>query len=598
VCGIAGAVRLNGAEPIDASAIERMLDAMVHRGPDGRGVVVVGRAALGAVRLAVRDPSEHGAQPMATTDGRHHLVHNGEVYDVDAHRRSLRGPFVSRSDTEVLLHLLARDGDGAFAAINGMFASAWWDAVAGRLVVARDRFGEKPLFWARHDGCLWFASEEKALFAAGVPAEVDPAVWPELLLFRSTAGTRTAYAGVHRLLPGHRLEVCDGNVTTSRWHVHEPVAEGDLAVLLSEAVARRLEADVPVGLFLSGGIDSASVTALAVQHAGPGLQAFTMSYPGHRSDEADRARAIAAWAGVDLHEVVVDSADLPALLEEATWLRGEPLALSAGAHMLALAKVARDHVTVVLTGEGSDELLAGYARYRPFRRPRLTTAAGHLARPFVRGARTREVARLARLRPSRRVALLDALDADGVDTPPEHLGYRDDLATRLVQDGGHPLRHLLEHQQATYLHAVLTNADRSTMGVGLEARAPFLDRGVADRAAAATPAELYDGWVGKAMLRKAMVDRLPADVLRRPKRPWSAPWQVHLREVPALRGLVRSLPTKDILDALPVSRPSLAHAVDRFLAGDTRESFALVWAVARISLWHDVCVKQQRGVLA
>src|SRR2546423_3077214 len=188
MCGIAGALRLTGDRPPDPAAVERMLDAIAHRGPDGRGIVACGDVVLGAVRLAVLDPTDRGGQPMGTPDGRHHLVHNGEVYDFVEHRASLDVPLRSGTDTEVLLNLVARDGEAAFARVDGMFASAWWDAAERRLVLARDRFGEKPLFWARHDGCLWFASEEKALFAAGVPAEFDVDTWPELLLFRSVAG--------------------------------------------------------------------------------------------------------------------------------------------------------------------------------------------------------------------------------------------------------------------------------------------------------------------------------------------------------------------------------------------------------------------------
>jgi asparagine synthase (glutamine-hydrolysing) len=595
MCGIAGAVRLDGVQPVDRTVVERMLDAIAHRGPDGRGVVVSGRAVLGAVRLAVLDTSARGDQPMCTADGRHHLVHNGELYDVVAQRRRLDHRLRSGSDTEVLLHLLARDGEATFSAIDGMFASAWWDASADRLVIARDRFGEKPLFWARHDDCLWFASEEKALFAAGVPAALDPETWPELLMFRVVAGERTPYLGVRRLLPGHLLEVHAGSVTTRAWHQSQPSDVGALDELLSASVALRLQADVPVGLLLSGGIDSSSVAALATEHAGPGLDAFTMTYPGHPTDEADHARAFAKTLGLRHHEVAVDARELPALLEEATWLRGEPMALSAGAHLLALARHAREHVTVVLSGEGADELLGGYDRYRPLRHPRLSAAAGHVLRPVARSAGARNLARLARLPADRRIALLDAMEVDGIDQAEVQLGYRDLIASAAAP--GHPLRRVLDHEQRTYLTSVLANADRATMGTGLECRMPFLDRHVADRAAAALPRELITRGTSKVMLRSAMANRLPAEVAARSKRPWVAPWISYLREVPALRELVRALPTSEVLDTAPLSRPAVQRAVDDFLDGRPRTG-SLIWALARISLWHDVCIKQQRGVLA
>jgi len=595
VCGIAGVVRIRGDEPVDPLVVERMLDAIAHRGPDGRGVAALGCAALGAVRLAVRDPSERGAQPMATPDGRHHLVHNGELYDLADLRTLIRSPLRSGTDTEVLLHLLAERGEPTWAQVNGMFATAWWDSLDQRLVLARDRFGEKPLVWAEHDGCLWFASEEKALFAAGVPAEMDQEAWPELLLFRYVAGERTPYLGVRRLLPGHLLEVRDGQVTTRPWHRPAPTRDGDLRELLARAVRRRLDADVPLGLFLSGGIDSSSVAALAVDAAGRSLPAFTVAYPGHHNDEVQHARAVARHLGVDLQEVVVDPSEVPALLEEATRLRDEPMAQAAAGHILALARMARERVTVVLSGEGADELLGGYGHHRPHRYPRLSTLGGLLLRPLHPSGRGRTlVARTGRSR-DRRVVLGDAANGRLVDPSTAPLAYRDEVVA--AAHGAHPLRQALAYDQHTYLASVLATGDRSTMGAGLESRAPFLDPEVADLAAGLAPSELFARGQGKAPLRRAMADRLPREIVRRRKAGWTAPWSAYLREVPALRERVRALPTHPVLDGAPVDRRIIDAAVRAHLDGHPG-GFGIVWALVRISLWHDVCVRQERGVLA
>lgn len=592
MCGIAGVVRIVGDEPVDGAVVNRMLDALAHRGPDGRGVVAVGPAAIGAVRLAVRDTSERGAQPMSTAHGRHHVVHNGELYDLPDLRRLVRAPLRSQSDTEVLLHLLAERGDDTWARLNGMFASAWWDAQRQRLVLARDRFGEKPVFWARYEGCLLFASEEKALFAAGVPAEFDHDSWAELLAFRFVAGSRTPYVGVQRLLPGHTLEVCDGQIRTDPWHHLVPTTGGDLRELLAQAVDRRLAADVPVGVIISGGLDSSGIAALAAQQKGQDLPAYTVSYPGDANDETRHARAVASHLGLDLREIVVPPADVPTLFEEATWLRGEPMAISPSAHLLALARVAREEVTVVLSGEGADELFGGYAHFRLHRYPRLTTAVGQVVRN-ARSGRAELLARRARRPPDRRISLSDALELAGRDWDDVPFAYRDAAATGST----HALRRALRYDQQTYLASVLATADRSTMGAGLEGRAPFLDPDVADHAAGLEPRELFARGIGKAPLRRALHADLPPSILRRTKRGWTAPWQRYLREVPSLRDRVRSLPSQALIQDAPLDHAAVALAVNSFLEGGAGGDFSLVWALVRISVWHDVCVLGQRGVL-
>ena len=383
MCGIAGVVRLDDRPPPSPTVVEAMLQAIGHRGPDGEGVHALGDVVLGACRLVIVDTTDGGRQPMATDDGLHHLVFNGELYDHAARRRALIASgerFRSRSDTEVLLRMLARDGERVLNELTGMFAFGWWDAARRRLLLGRDRFGEKPLFFAKHAGCLWFASEEKALFAAGVPCTFDRDAWPELMFFRYVAGDRTPYQGVNRLLPGHVLEVIGGEVEVRRWwDGPEPnrasATPKRFRSLLDASVRLRLQADVPVGVLLSGGLDSSSVARLASQATSEPVHAYTVGYPGHRMDEADHARLVASASNLRHHEVVIDPVETPGLLEEMTRLRGETLTHAATTHLLALSRVASQDVKVLVSGEGADELLGGYGRYQRFRLGHLTGAA-------------------------------------------------------------------------------------------------------------------------------------------------------------------------------------------------------------------------------
>lgn len=600
MCGIAGVVQLGSRHVAPDAAVAAMLDAIGHRGPDARAVRAVDRdVVLGACRLVIVDTSDGGNQPMASEDGIHHLVLNGEVYDHEQQRAQLIAEgerFRSRSDTEVFLRMLARRGTAALDDVNGMFAFAWWDADARRLVLGRDRFGEKPLFYAQHNAALWFASEEKALFAAGVPRAFDADTWSELLLFRHIAGERTTYEGVRRLLPGHVLEISAGGVHARRWWSGpDPDAASSrpsaFRSLLDDAVRLRMQADVPVGVMLSGGLDSSSIATLSARTTPEPVHAFTVRYPGHRMDEGNHARLVATAAGLHHHEIEVRPGELPSLLEETTRLRGAPIAHSATTHLLALSRVAREHVKVLLSGEGADELLGGYGRYQPYRLGPALGAAAFAARRLPRGARVQAVLQTAGHPRHERVLFGGAHIIPGVETG-DGFAYRRELAATASNSHAHGVRQMMWYEQHTHLQALLEHADRATMGAGIECRLPFLDASVANAAAGASTRSLY-GRHGKRLLRRAMARDLPAAVLRRQKQGWSAPWQRYLRDVPQLRELVRSLPSNPIVRASPIPQALIDDTVRRFLAGEPG-TFDLVWLLTRVAVWHEVCVNGRR----
>lgn len=605
MCGIAGVVSLHGADLAPGTA-GRMRDALLHRGPDGSADHDEPGVSLAACRLAIVDLDPRGLMPMASADERYRVVHNGEIYNRLELREELIGMGASlrtTTDTEVLLDLYARLGERMLERLDGMFAFAIWDSRRRELFAARDRVGEKPFYYAIHDGRLWFASEPKALFAGGVPKAFNDETWLELMTFRSAAGERTVYRGVQRLLPGHWLRVRRGEVTTGEWWrflTEGPPARDGFAELLEQSVRRRLIADVPVGTLLSGGLDSSAVTVVAAAMAGRQLPSFTARYEGTELDEGEFAEAVAQQAGVEHHHIRIDPADRPALLADATWHLDEPINFLASSDTLAVSRYARDHVRVLLTGETADELFGGYGRLRLYRHQTAVDVVGRLLAPFR--SRLRFGSRWYRAASSASLGRPEWIAASYADGNPlrltgrslaEWAPYRAAVAERAVADHREPVRQALAYERLTHLPAIIATGDRMTMAAGLEARLPFTSPALLDYAALVPPGDLFRGKQGKQPLREAMRDRLPASVLARRKRGWSSPYTTYLRVDP-LRTWLAGVPDHALLADLEPGRAAARQSVDRFLAGDDGQARD-AWMLARIVLWHQVCIEGQRS---
>src|SRR3954453_5770855 len=377
MCGICG---IGDRGRRDPGALRPVSAALAHRGPDSDGEWSDGPVALAARRLAIIDLA-HGDQPIATEDDAVVVVQNGEIYNHEALGQDLRARghrFRTRCDTEVIGHLYEEFGLDAFVRLRGMFAIALWDAPARRLVLARDRFGIKPLFHARlRDGSLAFASELSALARApGFPAELDPDGLEAYLAFNSIPGPLTAYAAARKLLPGHWLtwDAATDEVRTGRWGRPAPVAAGavrrerpaalaaELRDRLRDSVRAPLVADVPVGVLLSGGIDSSVLTALAAQESARPVQTFSIGFAERSFDELGQARLVARRYRTDHHELVVRP-DAAELLPEIARAADEPLGDSSALPTYLVSRLAAEHVKVVLSGEGGDELFGGYETY-------------------------------------------------------------------------------------------------------------------------------------------------------------------------------------------------------------------------------------------
>jgi asparagine synthase (glutamine-hydrolysing) len=553
MCGIVGRANARQDSAVDGAALAAAKRLLVHRGPDGEGIYLRGAVGLGHRRLAVVDVAQ-GAQPMGTADGRLQVVFNGEIYNHAALRTELtaRGArFHTTSDTEVLLHGYDAWGDDLPRRLRGMFAFALWDARARRLVMVRDRVGIKPLYWTRVGEDLLFASEVKALFAfPDVPRRFDDAQLPSYLALRYVPGPGTLFEGIRRLEPGCQLTFESGQVRVRRyWDIPveaqehrrgrvDEVEEADrLAELLRDTTRMHLMGEVPVGILLSGGVDSTAV-GWAMKAAGAStLKSFAVGYDGEKESELGWARVAARALGTEHREVRVSAVDLRDELPSLVWHQDEPNADGACIPLMLLSRRAREEVTVVLSGEGADELYAGYGTY-----PRML--AVETARRALGPWASRAAAASSRLwrdgRARKYLRLLGRpLQAHyfgigrgfGDELLTEAFGPRavDALAARFEPfwartRGADTLSRLLYNDTRVWLpDDLLAKADRMTMAAAVELRVPFLDHVVLEHAWSLPAAQKLRGMTGKWLLRRALQGKIPEAILRRPKRGFPVP---------------------------------------------------------------------------
>jgi asparagine synthase (glutamine-hydrolysing) len=490
MCGIAGFVNLDGA-PADAAMLEAMTDAVRHRGPDDRGTLCLSLrggtpdTALGAQRLAIVDRSTRGRQPMLSADGAVALLFNGEFYDAPDVRAELeRGGcrFRTSTDTEVVLALYERLGlEPMLQRLAGMFALVLVDTRLGVVHLLRDRVGIKPLYWTRCGQTVLFASEAKAFLAhPAFRAEIDPAQVDELLAFRYIAGEATLLKGVRHLRPGHRLTIADGGLADTRcWSVPDrpeklrlsrEEAVDRLDELLRRSVRSQVRSDVNLGCQLSGGVDSSLVTLLARSERAD-VNAFSIVFNEPRFSEERWIASAAAAAGVTSHRFVFDEAAFMGALDAASWHMDQPISHPNSLALWWLAKRSREHATVLLTGEGADELFGGYARFTAAAVDAPRTGVSDPVDAFIRATAFHSQARLMKLRPQ----------AD--------LGPAIEKRRAIFAEGSADhLSNCLRYETQTHLVDLLLRQDKMTMAHGVESRVPFLDRHVLDFARA-LPAE-------------------------------------------------------------------------------------------------------------
>jgi len=657
VCGIAGAWEWGAETPLwGREELLRGVGALRHRGPDGCGLWVdpQGSPLLAHARLSVIDLPT-GAQPMGNEDGAVQVTFNGEIYNFRELREELsaRGhTFRTRSDTEVLVHGYEEWGEGLVPRLEGMFAFALWDVRERRLLLARDRVGKKPLFLYRKGGRLAFASEMKALLALpGVDSEIDPLALPLYLAYGYVPTPRTFHRSIRKLPPATYVVVEAGDREPREVRYWQPdfrsvpigrgEAREELRRLLDQAVARRLVADVPIGAFLSGGVDSSIIVGLMARHTPGRVRTFSMGFADDASyDEREHARLVARHFGTEHTEFQVE-ADSVGLIEELVALYDEPFGDSSAIPTWLVSRLTRGHVTVALSGDGGDELFAGYARFSGMRAagalPSWMAALGGSAvarlphradfrHPLRRAERFFAAARLppeerwldwvgffprdpwGLLHPERQIEVDQALQelAEGdwpKGDPAEGAcggwvagegGAGETCRSALLLEslrgpwresaGATTLGRSLALNFLTYLpEDLLVKADRNSMAHGLELRSPFLDRELVEFAAALPDRVRTPKGRSKGLLREAFADLLPAEILRRPKRGFAVPLPLWFRTSwrPYLEETLLA-PSSRIgawLDPEKVRGVAAEH-----LAG-TRDRSQELWALLTFELW-------------
>jgi asparagine synthase (glutamine-hydrolysing) len=628
VCGIYGEVGRSVGAVVGGHGDEAV-ERLTHRGPDDRGTWHEDGVFLGVRRLSIID-LPGGSQPIWNEDRSMVIVYNGELYNFPDLRPELesRGhTFRSRTDTEVVLHAYEEWGPDCLKRFNGMFAFAIWDRGRRTLFLARDRIGEKPLYYLLLPDRLAFASELKALLAdPAVPREVNPRGLANYLAFGHGMAPETILRHVYKLLPGHYLLARDGDVHVTRyWDVgDEPVPGVDpgdgagladrIRDLLEDSVRRRLMADVPVGAFLSGGLDSSSVVALMARHANP-VRTFSLGFTvGGAYDELPEARSVAEALGTEHHELRAEHVDLVETLRRLVYHYDEPFGDPAGFPVFLLSQFAREHVKVVLTGDGGDELFGGYRRYAADQ----AAPAYQVLPPFLtEGFLPRMVDRLPRMRrlkravhslsvrdPARRYA--SWLEVFGPDLRDEVLRpeIRESLDGhdpaepyrrhyRKLDRGADHLNRLMYVDVKTWLaDTYMEKTDKATMACSLEARLPFLDHRLVELAFQ-VPAELkVRGWSTKRILKRAVRDLVPDRVVHRRKHGFSVPTD------PWFRGDLRRFTFEVLLDDGAdrhgyVNRPVVERLWKEHVSGRGVWDEHL-WLLLNLELWHRIFLDGER----
>jgi asparagine synthase (glutamine-hydrolysing) len=607
---------------VERELVEQMCAVLRHRGPDSQGVHVEGNVGLGIQRLAVID-LRTGDQPIENEDGSVVVVLNGEIYNYRELRTELLEAghvLTSQSDTEVIVHLYEDLGVACVERLRGMFAFALWDARRRRLLLARDRIGKKPLYYAQRGGDLWFGSEAKAILQdPALPRTADLAGIDSFLQFQYVPHERCAFEGLTKVPPAHLLTFENGRVQLSRYwklsYAHQLTASDDELIELIreellEATRLRLRSDVPLGIFLSGGVDSSAVLAAAAQHSSDRLQTFTIGFATQQFDERPHAAEIARLFDTDHTEVVVEP-DIVEILPSLAWHYSEPFADQSAVPSFYVSELARRHVTVALSGDGGDESFGGYRRYRgndvsqklAFIPSALGNAAiAALTRSGLGGAQDSSRARMVRLlrgaqldESSRYLMWMSCFgeaDKDELYTESAWAAIRDRRAdvpapirdAMSASDASSLVERLLDVDTQTYLtDQLLVKMDVASMAYSLEVRSPLLDHRFMELAAKLPLSAKLGKRTTKRLLKRALSPWIPMELLERPKQGFTMPigrW---------LRVELSDLPNELLLDGRTEQRGLFEPTIIRRLIADHRSGIAdnsnKLWALVQLELW-------------
>jgi asparagine synthase (glutamine-hydrolysing) len=624
MCGIAGIVKFTQSERAERNRLQRMCDVLWHRGPDDGAVVVAGNAGLAHRRLAIIDLAG-GRQPMSNASGTVWISYNGELYNFRELRAELESQgcvFTTRSDTEVVLRAYEVFGEACVERLRGMFAFAIWDGAWGRLFLARDRLGIKPLYYIVTDDEILFASEIKAILTAiRRRPGMNQFILPEYLATGFVSGSETFFEGIRKLMPGRTLSwsSVDGFQERRYWRLPDEVDKSITSLKqhadgvrdrLEEAVSCHLVSDVPLGVFLSGGLDSSGLAAIIASIKDEPLCTFAVGFSEGGFSELEYARRMAGAIGAEHRDIVITPADFFSALPSLTWHEDEPIAFPSSVPLYFVSRLARKHVKVVMTGEGADELFLGYNRYRVAAwNERLSRTWNALMPGFVRRGvgnlipelpislrRYAERTFLAQGESMRELfyenfAVFSRHHREGLLAGSELIPARDPYEEALRRYGDAPagtLERMMHADLQTYLVELLMKQDQMSMAASIESRVPFLDHEFVDYVAQIPGHYKLRGWRTKMVLREALAELVPPEILSRRKMGFPVPLKHWFRDAywPLVQDLVLGGRARD---RGLFSHKYAARLVEEHRSGVWNHGHRL-WLLIGLEIWQRIFI--------
>ena len=592
MCGINGILHLNN-KFVDENQLIKMRDALEHRGPDDAGLFIDKNIGLGHRRLSIIDTSSAGHQPFYSESGRYILVFNGEIYNYKDFYTEIKNKGItlkSGSDTEVLLKLYELYGLEMLSRLNGMFAFAIWDKEEKKLVLVRDRMGVKPLYYSLYQNTLFFASEQKALFTAGIPIQISESGLEEYFFNRFVAGENTLYNHVNKLLPGHHMIIDEnGNSKTTKWwnlkaeiQNHSPIINPKkwFEETFFESVKLRMVSDVPVGVLLSGGLDSCSILSSLYHQDYKNIQTFNIGFSEQQHDESYLAKNITEGYNYQFNSIKVEEELLFDNLLKSTYFQDEPLMHLNEPHLLAVSKLAHAKVKVLLSGEGADELMGGYVRYKALKSPALLKIIAQLGNLdyFNNSPRYDKLIRYSKIKNESDLILFngssiypnDINGFYGQKNKPQN-EYRYQILKEAQELYPNNLRRqALYFDQHTYMCSLLDRNDRCTMGASIECREPFLDQRLIAGLGTLDDKWLFSGKKGKYILKTTMENKLPQEILNFKKIGLSAPWESYLSANNKFRDELQNFAKSEIFNMPFLENLNGKKLVEQIEKGDKK----------------------------
>ena len=593
MCGINGILHLKSQKKVDEHVLTKMRDSLQHRGPDDKGLFIENNIGLGHRRLSILDVSSAGHQPFVSENGRYVMTYNGEIYNFKDFYTELKSngfDIRTGSDTEVLLKLFELYGTKILNRLNGMFAFVIWDKQERKLTAVRDRMGVKPLYYTFYNETFYFASEQKALFTAGVPLKMAKDGMEEYIFNRFVAGENTLYENIKKILPGHILTIHEsGKVTHEKWWDLKAEIQNQSKIknpiewfreTFDDSIKLRMVSDVPVGVLLSGGLDSSSILASINQQNFKDIQTFNIGFKEKEHNESHLAKMMSDKFGYGYHTMQLEDNALFEKLINSTYFQDEPIMHLSEPHILALAELAKPSVKVLLSGEGADELMGGYVRYKALKYPSLLNSIGTIGHMdyFTTKPRYEKLARYSQIKNNDDLVMYngcniypnDIANTFGINTQPKN-EYRNQILKDAKSLYPNNLRRqALYFDQHTYLCSLLDRNDRCTMGASIECREPFLDQRLVIGLGSLDDKWLFTGKKWKYILKSAMATRLPEQILKFKKVGLSVPWGDYLVKSPGFIEELESFSKSDLFKMPYFEQIDAKKLVLNLQKGDTK----------------------------